>query len=55
MMDIRNCFKAVAAMIGPMASSALAACGGKVVFGELFTPASGWALDNIEVRQVLVA
>ncbi|MDN3519997.1 ABC transporter substrate-binding protein [Halomonas ramblicola] len=57
MMDIRNCLKAslplcrgvaVAAMIGPMASSALAASGGKVVFGELFTPASGWALETID-------
>ncbi|MDI5984228.1 ABC transporter substrate-binding protein [Halomonas sp. M4R5S39] len=56
-MSIRNCLKVappflkgavVAAMIGPMAASALAASDGKVVFGELFTPASGWALETID-------
>nr|WP_159553575.1 ABC transporter substrate-binding protein [Halomonas tianxiuensis] len=35
-------------MIGPMAASASAASGGKVVFGELFTPASGWAVETID-------
>lgn len=39
---------AVAAMVGPLATSALASSGGKVVFGELFTPASGWALETID-------
>ncbi|MCE9662581.1 ABC transporter substrate-binding protein [Halomonas sp. M5N1S17] len=35
-------------MIGPISASALAAPDGKVVFGELFTPASGWALETID-------
>ncbi|MFC3282294.1 ABC transporter substrate-binding protein [Litchfieldella rifensis] len=57
MLNVRNYLKVappflkgalVAAMIGPMASSALAASDGKVVFGELFTPASGWALETID-------
>lgn len=56
-MNAQNCLKAVpallrgvavAVMIGPMAASASAASGGKVVFGELYTPASGWALETID-------
>ncbi|MGR4067412.1 ABC transporter substrate-binding protein [Halomonas sp. LR3S48] len=56
-MNTQHCLKAVpallrgvavAVMIGPMAASASAASGGKVVFGELFTPASGWAVETID-------
>jgi peptide/nickel transport system substrate-binding protein len=57
MLNIRNYLKVappllkgavVAAMIGPMAASALASSGGKVVFGEIITPASGWALESAD-------
>jgi len=57
MMSIRNCLTGVpclvrslvaAAVIAPMAASALAASGGKVVFGEIMTPASGWALESAD-------
>ncbi|MFC6673429.1 ABC transporter substrate-binding protein [Marinobacterium aestuariivivens] len=57
MVSIRNCLAGipclvkgvvVAAMIGPVAASASAASGGKVVFGELYTPASGWAPETVD-------
>lgn len=56
-MNTPNCLKAVpallrgvavAAMIGSLTTPALASSDGKVVFGEIFTPASGWALESAD-------
>ncbi len=39
---------ALATVIGSMAATASASTDGELVFGELFTPASGWALETID-------